>query len=330
MFKRFPVEYQMDSQDCGPASLKIIAKHFGKYYSLQYLRDQCGIRREGVSMLDLSTGAENIGLRTLAIKCSIDDLVDKVPFPAIVFWNDNHFVVVYDADRKYIRVSDPAKGRIKYTHEEFRKGWYAEGEKRGKLLAVEPTAEFKDSDAEKQIKRNSFLRILKYFVPYKKDFALVFAVMLIVTLLSGVLPFISKAVIDVGIKTSDVDFINMVLIGNIAILLSVTIFNVVRDWVLMHITSRVNISLISDYLVKLMKLPVTFFENKLLGDILQRAQDHERIRNFIMNNSLALIFSALTFVLFAIILLVYNAVIFYIFIAGSALCPLGAFVSQYP
>lgn len=319
MFKRFPVEYQMDSQDCGPASLKIIAKHFGKYYSLQYLRDQCGIRREGVSMLDLSTGAENIGLRTLAIKCSIDDLVDKVPFPAIVFWNDNHFVVVYDADRKYIRVSDPAKGRIKYTHEEFRKGWYAEGEKRGKLLAVEPTAEFKDSDAEKQIKRNSFLRILKYFVPYKKDFALVFAVMLIVTLLSGVLPFISKAVIDVGIKTSDVDFINMVLIGNIAILLSVTIFNVVRDWVLMHITSRVNISLISDYLVKLMKLPVTFFENKLLGDILQRAQDHERIRNFIMNNSLALIFSALTFVLFAIILLVYNAVIFYIFIAGSAL-----------
>lgn len=319
MFKRFPVEYQMDSQDCGPASLKIIAKHFGKYYSLQYLRDQCGIRREGVSMLDLSTGAENIGLRTLAIKCSIDDLVDKVPFPAIVFWNDNHFVVVYDADRKYIRVSDPAKGRIKYTHEEFRKGWYAEGEKRGKLLAVEPTAEFKDSDAEKQIKRNSFLRILKYFVPYKKDFALVFAVMLIVTLLSGVLPFISKAVIDVGIKTSDVDFINMVLIGNIAILLSVTIFNVVRDWVLMHITSRVNISLISDYLVKLMKLPVTFFENKLLGDILQRAQDHERIRNFIMNNSLALIFSTLTFVLFAVILLIYNAIIFYIFIAGSAL-----------
>lgn len=319
MFKHFPVEYQMDSQDCGPASLKIIAKYFGKYYSLQYLRDQCGIRREGVSMLDLSTGAENIGLRTLAIKCSIDDLVDKVPFPAIVFWNDNHFVVVYDADRKYIRVSDPAKGRIKYTHEEFRKGWYAEGEKRGKLLAVEPTAEFKDSDAEKQIKRNSFLRILKYFVPYKKDFALVFAVMLIVTLLSGVLPFISKAVIDVGIKTSDVDFINMVLIGNIAILLSVTIFNVVRDWVLMHITSRVNISLISDYLVKLMKLPVTFFENKLLGDILQRAQDHERIRNFIMNNSLALIFSTLTFVLFAVILLVYNAVIFYIFIAGSAL-----------
>lgn len=319
MFKRFPVEYQMDSQDCGPASLKIIAKYFGKYYSLQYLRDQCGIRKEGVSMLDLSTGAENIGLRTLAIKCSIDNLVGRVPFPAIVFWNDNHFVVVYAANKRYVRVSDPAKGRVKYTHEQFRKGWYPKGEKQGKLLAVEPTAEFRDSDAEKEIRRNSFLRILKYFAPYKKDFTLVFVVMLIVTLLTGLLPFISKAVIDVGIKTSDVKFINMVLIGNVAILLSVTIFNVARDWVLMHITSRVNIALISDYLVKLMKLPVTFFENKLLGDILQRAQDHERIRSFIMNSSLSLIFSTLTFVVFAVILLVYNAIIFYIFVAGSGL-----------
>ena len=143
--------------------------------------------------------------------------------------------------------------------------------------------------------------------------------MLLVTALQGMLPFISKAVIDVGIKTSDVNFINMVLIGNISILLSVMIFNVIRDWILMHITARVNIALISDYLIKLMKLPVTFFENKLLGDILQRAQDHERIRSFIMNNSLSLIFSILTFVVFSIILLIYNAIIFYIFISGSIL-----------
>ena len=133
------------------------------------------------------------------------------------------------------------------------------------------------------------------------------------------LPFISKAVIDVGIKSSDINFINMVLIGNISILVSITIFNVIRDWILMHITSRVNIALISDYLIKLMKLPVTFFENKLLGDILQRARDHERIRNFIMNNSLSLIFSILTFIIFGIILLTYNPIIFYIFLGGSIL-----------
>lgn len=319
LLNRFPVEYQMDSQDCGPACLKIIAKHFGKFYSLQSLRDKCGITKEGVSLLDLSTGAESIGLRTLAIKCTIDDVVNSVPFPAIIFWKDSHFVVVYHANKKYIWVSDPAKGRIKYTHEEFKKGWYQKGAKQGVLLAIEPTAEFKDSKAEKEQRKNTFSSILKYFTPYQRNFTLIFLIMLLVTALQGMLPFISKAVIDVGIKTSDVNFINMVLIGNISILLSVMIFNVIRDWILMHITARVNIALISDYLIKLMKLPVTFFENKLLGDILQRAQDHERIRSFIMNNSLSLIFSILTFVVFSIILLIYNAIIFYIFISGSIL-----------
>lgn len=319
LFRRFPVEYQMDSQDCGPASLKIIAKHFGKFYSLQFMRDRCGITKEGVSLLDLSIGAESIGLRTLAIKCTTNDVVNSIPFPAILFWKNSHFVVVYHSDKKHIWVSDPAKGRIKYSHEEFKQGWYQKGEKRGVLLAVEPTAEFKDSKAEREQKKNSFSSILKYFFPYKHNFGLIFIIMLVVTALQGMLPFISKAVIDVGIRTSDVKFIHMVLIGNISILLSVMIFNVLRDWILLHITARVNIALISDYLIKLMKLPVTFFENKLMGDILQRAQDHERIRSFIMNNSLALIFSTFTFVIFAIILLIYNAVIFYIFLAGSIL-----------
>jgi len=309
----------MDSQDCGPACLKIIAKHFGRYYSLQSMRDKCGMTKEGVSLLNLSTGAESIGLRTLAIKCTVDDVVFQVPLPAILFWNENHFVVVYNADRKHVYISDPAKGRVKYTHEEFRKGWYPKGEQKGVLLAIEPSVDFVETKAEKEQRKNSFLSILNYFYPYIRDFTLIFVIMLIVTALQAILPFISKAVIDVGIKTSDLTFINMVLVGNIAILLSVTVFNVVRDWILMHITSRVNISLISDYLIKLMKLPVTFFENKLLGDILQRAQDHERIRAFIMNNSLSLIFSSLTFVVFGIILLIYNSIIFYIFLAGSIL-----------
>ena len=176
LFHRFPVEYQMDSQDCGPASLKIIAKHFGKFYSLQYLRDRCGITREGVSLLDLSTGAESIGLRTLAIKCTIDDVVNSIPFPAIIFWNNNHFVVVYAADKKHVWVSDPAKGRVKYTHDQFRKGWYQKDEKQGILLAVEPAVDFKDSKAQKAQRKNSFSSILKYFFPYKSNFILVFAI----------------------------------------------------------------------------------------------------------------------------------------------------------
>lgn len=319
ILKRFPVEYQMDSQDCGPASLKIIAKYFGRYYSLQYLRERCGITNQGISLLDLSTGAESIGLRTLAIKCTVEEVVASVPFPAILFWNENHFIVIYQADKRHVWVSDPAKGRIKYTHEEFRCGWYPKGENKGVLLAVEPTVDFQRSREQKEMEKNSFISILRYFMPYRRSFVTIFIIMLFVTLLQGILPFISKAVIDVGIKASDLNFINMVLIGNISILLSITIFNVVRDWILLHITSRVNIALISDYLIKLMKLPVTFFENKLLGDILQRARDHERIRSFIMNNSLSLIFSMFTFVVFGIILLVYNAIIFYIFLAGSIL-----------
>lgn len=316
---RFPVDYQMDSQDCGPTCLKIIAKYFGRFYSLQYLRDRCGITKQGVSLENLSTGAESLGLRTLAIKCTLDDIINKIPFPAILFWRDSHFIVVYHANKKYIWVSDPAKGRIKYTHEDFKAGWYKKGETLGVLLAIEPTIDFKRSKVEKEIEKNSFISILRYFIPYKNSFATIFFIMLVVTLLQGMLPFISKAVIDVGIKSSDINFINMVLIGNISILVSITIFNVIRDWILMHITSRVNIALISDYLIKLMKLPVTFFENKLLGDILQRARDHERIRNFIMNNSLSLIFSILTFIIFGIILLTYNPIIFYIFLGGSIL-----------
>lgn len=319
ILKRFPVEYQMDSQDCGPACLKLIAKYFGRFYSLQMLRDKCGLSKTGVTLHDLSHGSESIGLRSLAVRPTIEELAGNVPLPVIVHWQKSHFVVVYHTTKKYIYVSDPSKGLIKYTLDEFRKGWYKKGEKTGIALAVEPMADFKQSAEEKAMANRTLTNMISYFVPYKKSFWTIFAIMLLVTLLQGILPFISKAVIDVGIKTRDVSFINMVLFGNVVILLSITIFNVVRDWILLHITSRVNIALISDYLIKLMKLPVTFFENKLLGDILQRAQDHERIRSFIMNNSLSVIFSGLTFVVFSIILLVYNSIIFYIFLAGSVL-----------
>ena len=319
IWNRFPSEYQMDAKDCGPACLKMVAKYFGRYYSLQFMRDKCGITKEGVSLLGISQCAEEIGLHTVAIKCTIDDLVYKVPFPAIVFWDENHFIVVYNADKKHVWVSDPAKGHIKYSIQEFRRGWYLSNEEKGVLLALEPTSSFRMTDAEKRQEKNSMYSILRYFTPYKKNFALVIAVMFLSTLLQGLLPFISKAVIDVGIMTSDVNFINMILVGNVCILVSIMIFSIIRDWILMHITARVNIALISDYLIKLMRLPVTFFENKLLGDILQRAQDHERIRSFIMNNSLALVFSSFTFLIFSIILLIYDAKIFAIFALGSFL-----------
>ncbi|MFC3561171.1 peptidase domain-containing ABC transporter [Pedobacter jamesrossensis] len=337
--RSFPSDRQLDKMDCGPACLKMIAKYYGKFYSLQYLRDKCGATKEGVSFLDISNAAEEIGLRSLSIKCSIDDLLFRIPLPALVHWNKSHFVVIHkvraskrkkknesssvaskqinNADGS-IYVSDPAKGHIKYGAKDFSDKWIKSGSDMGKLMALEPQADFYQRQGDEKLeRRKTFENFIGYFTPYRKSFINLFIVMLLVTILQGLLPFISKAVIDVGIQTHDIDFINIVLIANVAIIVSVLLSNLVRDWILLHVTSRVNIALISDYLIKLMRLPITFFENKMTGDILQRAQDHERIRSFVMNNSLNMVFSALTFIVFGVIMFIYNPVIFYIFLAGS-------------
>lgn len=325
--KSFPCDYQLDLMDCGPACLKMVAKYYGKFYSLQYLRDLCGNTREGVSLAGIGHGAEKIGLRSLSVKCTMDDLLDRVPLPGIIHWDNSHFIVLYKTVRKknglnLFYVADPAKGLVSYPADEFAQRWLPENntDRKGVALLLEPMADFKLRQAGERLERGkTFENLLGYFTPYKKSFVNLFIVMLIVTLLQAALPFISKAVIDVGIQTRDLDFINLVLIANIAIALSVTFSNVVRDWILMHLTARVNVALISDYLIKLMKLPTTFFESKMMGDILQRAQDHERIRSFIMNNSLNLIFSSITFLIFGIILLIYNTTVFYIFLGGGIL-----------
>ncbi len=244
----------------------------------------------------------------------------RVLLPCIIHWQNDHFIVVYKVTKNKVYVSDPAKGLFSYSFDEFKTEWYKENEEYGILIGLEPMANFKQIEANEKTERlKTFANVLGYFIPYKRAFGILFAIMLIATALQALLPFISKAVIDIGIHTRDITFIYMVLIANIVLLLSITLSNILRDWVLLHVTTRVNISLISDYLIKLMKLPTSFFENKLVGDILQRANDHERIRNFIMSNSLGMIFSMITFLVFSVILLIYNKNIFFIFLAGSIL-----------
>ena len=325
--KTFPLDRQLDMMDCGPASLKMVAKYYGKYYSLQYLRDLCGNTREGVSLAGISHGAETIGLRTLAAHCTTEDIIEKIPLPIIIHWDNSHFVVLYDVkERKNgnttFYIADPARGYVTYDQEEFEDKWIKKNENKtsGIALILEPQADFKQRQAGEKAERGRHLEnIMGYFLPYKKSFMYLGIVMLLITGMQAVLPFISKAVIDVGIQTKDVSFINIVLVANLALILSITLSSAVRDWIMQHMSSRINIALISDYLIKLMKLPVSFFENKMLGDILQRANDHERIRAFIMNNSLNLVFSTLTFLIFSVVLLIYNTTIFYIFIVGSTL-----------
>ncbi|WP_316828771.1 peptidase domain-containing ABC transporter [Pedobacter miscanthi] len=343
----FPIDRQLDMKDCGPACLKMISQHYGKFYSLQYLRDKCGLTREGVSFLDISHASEALGFRTLSIKCTVDDLLTRIPLPAIVHWDNSHYVVVHNTsvakpglfryskekvssletlNRGSIYVSDPAKGQIKYSSVEFAKKWVKNNSNKGVLLVMEPQPDFYEKQSQEKVsKKKTLQNFINYFRPYSRSFLNLFFVMLLITVLQALLPFISKSVIDIGIQTHDIDFINIVLVANIAIIVSVMLSNVIRDWILMHITSRINIALISDYLIKLMRLPITFFENKMTGDILQRAQDHERIRNFIMTNSLNMIFSALTFGVFGVIMFFYNPAIFYIFLIGSVLYVLWVF-----
>jgi ATP-binding cassette subfamily B protein len=325
--KKFPLYRQLDKMDCGPASLKMIARYYGKYYSLPYLRDLCGNTREGVSLAGIAHGAEAIGLRSLATECTTQDLIDKVPLPIIIYWDRSHFVVLHAIKERRNRettfqIADPAKGQMNYSLREFEDKWIRSEENKssGVALILEPQADFKQRQAGEKAERGKQLEnILGYFLPYRRSFLYLGLVMLLIIGMQSLLPFISKAVIDVGIQTQDISFINIVLIANLALIVSITLSSAVRDWILQHMSSRINIALISDYLIKLMKLPVSFFENKMLGDILQRANDHERIRNFIMNNSLNLIFSTLTFAVFGIVLLIYNTTIFYIFLIGSAL-----------
>ncbi|WP_312340645.1 peptidase domain-containing ABC transporter [Sphingobacterium sp.] len=324
---KFPIDRQLDQMDCGPACLKMIAKYYGKYYSLPYLRDLCGNTREGVSLAGISHASETIGIRSLAVRCPINALVTKVPLPVIVHWEDKHFVVIYNIKKKrngevFFYIADPAKGHSKCSISELQEKWIKKSENRnsGIVLVLEPQADFKQRQVGEKAERGRLIEnITGYFLPYKQSFYYLAITMLLITAMQAVLPFISKAVIDVGIQTKDVGFINIVLVANLALIVSITLSSAVRDWILQHISSRINIALISDYLIKLMKLPVSFFENKMFGDILQRANDHERIRSFIMNNSLNLLFSSLTFAIFSIVLLVYNSTIFYIFIIGSIL-----------
>jgi ATP-binding cassette subfamily B protein len=317
---RFPHEFKTDAKDYGPVCLKNIAKYYGRYYTVQYLRDKSSVNGNCFSFLDLSHTAESIGLRTLLIKATIDDLRDKLVLPCIIPWEENRYAVVYKITRHNVYISDPGKGLMLYPITKLEEQWFNAGEQAGMLMLLEPMANFKQiTQYEKQKRRKTIGNLLDYFVPYKRSFGVLLAIMLIVTLLQAVLPLISRAIIDVGIHSNTMDFINLMLIANIVILVSITLSNIVRDWILLHITSRVNISLVSDYLIKLMKLPVAFFENKSVGDILQRGNDHERIRNFLMDNSLSLVFSMFTFLIFSIILLTYSHVIFFLAAIGSLL-----------
>ena len=319
---KFPFYHQHDSMDCGPTCLRMIAKFYGKSYSLQWLRENSFIDREGVSLEGISDAAEAIGLHTLAVKIDYQTLLEDVPMPCIAHWRGQHFIVVYKVSKTHVWVADPAVGHVKYTKKEFLDGWSSDiedGEKVGIILALETTPEFYQTEEDTPIDKSSFGFLFQYAFRYKRLLFQLFLGLFFGSLVQLLFPFLTQAVVDIGISTNDIDFIYLILAAQLVLFLSQTSVSFIQSWILLHISTRMNISLISDFLIKLMKLPIGFFDSKMIGDLLQRISDNYRIEEFLTATTLNALLSCINLVVFGAVLLYYNTTIFLIFFVSSVL-----------
>ncbi|WP_075343758.1 peptidase domain-containing ABC transporter [Tenacibaculum agarivorans] len=319
--KKFPHYKQTEAKDCGPTCIKIIAKHYGKNINTQQLRDLSETTREGSSLLGLSEAVESIGFKSLGIKLAFNKITEA-PLPCIVHWNKNHYVVLYKIKRDKIYISDPAHGLITFTKEEFIKHWIGnnadENTEEGIALLVEPTAKFYSEEFEED-EKFGFSFIFKYLIRYKK-----FIIQLAVGLLAGsllqlILPFLTQSVVDVGIKNQDINFVYLILFAQLFLFLGKASLEIIRSWILLHLSTRINISLISDFFIKLMKLPISYFDVRMTGDLLQRINDHKRIERILTTSSLSVLFSFVNLIIFSIVLGYYSLQIFGVFVLGSLL-----------
>lgn len=325
MVKHFPHYLQHDAADCGPTSLRMITKYYGKEYSAEMLRRHCYISREGVSMLGISDAAEYIGFRTIGVRISFEQLAEEALLPCILHWNQNHFVVCYKIEKKRkgkynIYISDPASQRLCYTKEEFLKCWLStrsDNIDKGAALLLEPGVDFGKREEEVETKKHSLSFFLKYLLPYKGQFIQLLFGMLVGSLLQLIFPFLTQAMVDWGIGERNINLITLILIAQLTLFLAQLCVGYIRSWILLHINSRVDISLISDFLIKLMNMPLHFFDTKRTGDIMQRIGDHGRIKGFLMGNSMSILFSLANFIIFAGILAYYNIKILTIFMIGN-------------
>ena len=307
--------------DCGPSCLRMIAKFHGKNFSLQTLRERSFLTREGVSLLGISDAAESIGMRSVGARVSFAQLSAQVPLPCIVHWREEHFVVVYAIKKGKVYVADPAYGQIKYNEAEFLKGWCGHSDAaqaKGLCLLLEPTPDFYAQKDEKTDK-STFGYLFSYFRNQKRFLWQLFLGLLLGSLFQLIFPFLTQSMVDVGINTRDIGFVTLILIAQLVLFVSHTSVEFIRNWILLHLTTRLNISLISDFLIKLMKLPIGFFDTKMVGDMLQRIGDHTRIENFLTNQTLNVLFAMVNLVIFSIVLAVYSWKILLIFLLGSIL-----------
>lgn len=315
---RFKVDRQLDSSDCGAACLQMIARYHGKVYNLIFLKERIFVGKQGVSLLNIARGAESLGFRTLNVKLTIDFLKENKPVPCIIHINGNHFVVLYKISKNlftkkiYYHVADPAHGLVQYTESEFVSAWI--NDNAGIALLLTPKNNLEEGE---QHETSSIRQLWKYFKPFKVYFFNLLIGLIGVSLISFILPFFTQSIVDKGIGGKDVRFIAAILIAQIMLLTGQLVINFIRSWVLLHVNVRVSINIISDFLSKLMRIPIKFFDGKSQGDIMQRIQDHRLIESFLTNGVLNTFFSLINVAIFSIVLGIYGLIYLVLFWVGS-------------
>ena len=322
MIKSFPFYHQLESADCGPSCLRMIAKYYGRSYSIQYLREQAFITREGVSMLGISDAAERIGFRTMGVKITLEQLRAEVPLPCVLHWNQNHFVVLYKVKNGKYYIADPATKKLVYEESELARCWCStvvEGKDTGAALLFEPGPDFYDREEEdtRTGKGSSFF--FRYLTPYRRELFQLVLGMLTASILQLILPFLTQSMVDTGIRDGNLSFITLILIAQLVIFVAKLSVDFIRSWILLHVNTRINIALISDFLAKLMRLPLHFFDTKMVGDIMQRIGDHNRIETFMTGSSISTLFSFVNFIVFGFVLAYYDLTILGLFLVGNGL-----------
>ncbi len=321
----FKVYRQFDSMDCGPACLKMIFKHYGKEISLERLKAATQVNMSGVSLFGISETAEKYGFRTISAKLSFEQLLGDIPLPCILHWDQNHYVVLTPSIKSNkITVADPAKGLVTYTKKEFLQHWISTNEggiDYGVVLLLAPTPAFyTDNDDDLvELKAKRLSTVSKYLYPYKKLVFQLVVGLLLGSLLQLIAPFLTQSIVDMGVSTGNLHFVYIVLFAQLALFAGRLSVDFIRSWILYHISSRINISILTDFLIKLMKLPAGYFDSRKTGDILQRMNDHHRIQDFLTGTSLTTLFSLFNLVIFSVVLASYNLSIFLTFTLASVL-----------
>lgn len=310
---------QLNEMDCGPTCLRMIAKHYGKHYNAETLRQKAGFSKAGVSLLGISETAEKIGFRTRGAQITFDKLL-TAPLPAILHWNQSHFVVLVGLNKKKAEIADPARGLISYKKEEFQQYWISNQTEGigivGTVLLMEPTPDFYKSEGEKERKLNWSI-ITNYLRQSRHQLIQVFISLLISSVLQLILPFLTQSMVDTGINTRNLQYITIVLIAQLVLTFSSTVIGFIRSRLQLRISNSINISILSDFWIKLTRLPVSYFDTHQTGDTLQRLGDNRAIQSFLTGQTMSTLFAIFNFFVYAVILIMYNIQLFFVFMIGN-------------